>query len=152
MEMAFWVLEAEHGNGGIRRGPRMSRASFCRAIKFRRGDSCKVAGQLKTGGASCFCRAFSMTSKLEKELGRQRHFIDVEPFHASGLLTILESRVHCMYVRVVPHHVLGKMRDNAPRAHCYTVRCFDRRTSTEEQMTKSGLILTGLWILEVERE
>ena len=50
MDMALCVLDAGHGKGGIRRGPSMSNADFCRAMNFRRGDSWGAAGKLKTGG------------------------------------------------------------------------------------------------------
>jgi hypothetical protein len=50
IDMALCVLDAGHGTGGIRRGPRISNAFLCRAMNFRRGDSCKVVGKLKMGG------------------------------------------------------------------------------------------------------
>lgn len=50
IDIALEVLEAGHGNGGIRRVPRMRRASSWRAMNFRKGDSLGGAGKLKAGG------------------------------------------------------------------------------------------------------
>ena len=38
MEMAVEVLEVGAGRGGIRRGPRIRRALFWRAMNLRRGE------------------------------------------------------------------------------------------------------------------
>ena len=39
IDIVLCVLAAEHGRGGIRRGPSMSNISFCKAMNLRRGDS-----------------------------------------------------------------------------------------------------------------
>ena len=50
IDIALEVLEAGHGNGGIRRVPRISRAFSWRAMNFCKGDSLGEAGELKAGG------------------------------------------------------------------------------------------------------
>ena len=59
------VLEAGHGSGGIRLGPMTRSASFCKAMNFRKGDSCFSLGMEYTGGVRE--GAFSMSSARHEE-------------------------------------------------------------------------------------
>ena len=49
IEIAVFVLDAGHGIRGNRRGPRISRAFSCKAMKRRRGDSFDLHGKARTG-------------------------------------------------------------------------------------------------------